>query len=586
MCFQTLKNANDVVSLVFKHPAEYHDTRILHRGEYMKRSTYRLCIISFLLAVAAVIWFFHLFIQVDESIVYINWDSSVHITETGEEQNYSYDTYSNDTDISGTYRFIGTIPESFDEGSLLFETTGLDITVSLNGREIWYSEVSPTSEDSYLMSQASIPLTTDDYGELIVTCTVTDSTSVMFPPFVRFVPDTLEYAQFTALANREAIPSGAAALAFLLVFGIFLMSIAQKTIDWSLIPLMLAAAGISCHRLIQSQGYHFLPENVSLLFGRPEIALIIIVLLIIYLIMNRHRHFGKYLGIVTAWSAVAFGSFYLLSYFTDNFFYLTVNVMLSQLIQSSYYDNVVYWLTLWLTLSCSLISVYGVMRTFADQQVEAQGLELKNKMISENYQSLEERMSETAAIRHEMRHQLTALDILCQNDDFEGIKKMLSEMLAEQKVQTALHFTSNVPINTILQYTSGRAKHMQIQFQASAEVPNEINIPEADLCSLLMNMLDNALEASEKVFPKENRKVSVRIRVSDLYLTIRCENTFNGELKKDKKGNLLTTKEDQSAHGFGCRQMTEIAAKYKSTIYFHTEENSVFIAETALRIPE
>ena len=54
---------------------------------------------------------------------------------------------------------------------------------------------------------------------------------------------------------------------------------------------------------------------------------------------------------------------------------------------------------------------------------------------------------------------------------------------------------------------------------------------------------------------------------------------------KDKDGNLLTTKEDTLSHGFGCRQMRKIAEKYDSTILFHPKNDTVFVVETALKLP-
>ena len=89
--------------------------------------------------------------------------------------------------------------------------------------------------------------------------------------------------------------------------------------------------------------------------------------------------------------------------------------------------------------------------TFIDQQTQAHSLRLKNKRISENYRFLKEKMAETAALRHEFRHQLTAMDCLCQKDDMEGMRQLLTRMMQEQADQTPVFFTKNHTINTILQ---------------------------------------------------------------------------------------------------------------------------------------
>ena len=118
--------------------------------------------------------------------------------------------------------FTGTLPENPLSGSLLFETSGLEISLALNGNEIWD----------------------------------------------------------TAFANRLAFPAGAAARSFVLVFGLFLLGLLQKKPDFSLLPLLAALLGLISFRLIQEQGYYFLPEPVSHLLGHPRIGLFILAALL------------------------------------------------------------------------------------------------------------------------------------------------------------------------------------------------------------------------------------------------------------------------------------------------------------------
>lgn len=553
----------------------------------MKRYLRWLCPVFFLAAVSAVICGLYLFVRVDDTIQYIDWDSSVQISEDGTEQAISTDISGNDSGMSGTYRFTGTLPEGVSAGSLLFETTGLELTLSLNGEEIWSSSAELVEEGSHLMSQAVIPLPEGTSGELVFTCTILDEDSAIFPPLIRFVPDSLELKETAALANREAFTAGAAALAFLLVFGLFLTGIVRKKPDWSLIPLLLALAGLSYFRLIQSQGYYFLPEKVYQVLGRPEIGVLIIIVLLLYLVMNRRRRFWQYLGIAAGWSAGAFVLWYLISLAAGSDFSSLVNIILSQLIQTGYYDSVVYWITLWLALTCALISAYGVARSFADQEVQTQGLLLKNQLLTDNYHALEERIAENAALRHEIRHQLTALDCLCRNDDFEGVKETLAQMLDKQKEQPRIRYTENAAINTILLDAAGKAARQNIGFQAyAADIPEDLNIPEADLCLFLMNILENALDGAKKVSAQDKRYVNIRVRIADLYLAVRCENSFDGKLREDKNGELLTTKEDTSSHGFGWQQIKKIAEKYQSGVRFAVSNGDIFVLQTALRIPE
>ena len=549
----------------------------------MKRYTRWICAALFVIAVAAVIWFLQLFTQVDVSMQSINWTTSVQVMSDGTEQPFEWDSYSNTSEISGTYRFSGNLPDGLPAGSLVFETAGATISLCLNGETIYQSSVTQT-EGALSMAQASVPLPEGASGELVMTCEISDAAQTIFPPLLRFMPENLDIMESTAIANRTAFPAGAAALALVLVFGIFLLGISLKKPDFSLIPLLFAVMGLVSFQLIEDEGYYFLPQNVVSLFSHREINLLIVLFLILYLAMNRHRQFWKYLCIAAAWSAAVLFAGYLVSLAGYLAFY--INVGLRSELQAGVYNGLLYWLTLWLSITAALISSYSAARAFIDQRVQAQSLQIKNQMITESYQALEERIMDGASARHELKHQLTALECLAQKKDYPGIEHLLARMAEEQNALAQTSFTGNHTLNTILQDAAAKAKRNKIRFQAQINVPDDLNIPDADLCCLLMNLLDNALEAAAKVEPSDKRYIRLYIKSADLYLAVKCENSFNGVIKKDKKGNLLTTKKDSLSHGFGFRQMKEIAGKYQSTIIYHYTDDGVYTVQTALRIPD
>ncbi len=538
----------------------------------------------FLAAAVAVIWFLSLFTRVEESMYYITWDSAVRLLPDGREQPFAWEAYTNEGTAEGSYRFTGSIPAGMPAGFLLFETAGADLTLSLNGAEIWHS-TAPSVEAGSSMAQGKVPLEENTSGTLTVTFRLSENSGAIFPPLVRLIPDSLEVAQNTAFADRTALPAGAAAFALLLISGVFLMGIFIRKADWSLIPLMAGVGGLMVVRLCQDQRAYFLPEETAQLLGNPKADLVIAAAFLLYLAMNRQRHFWKYMGVCAGLSAAVLLICDLVSLASGGYLSKYIHGSLIPEIQAGLVTNLLYWLTLWLAFVSALISAYGIARSYAIREVQSQGLQLKNQMISESYHNLEENMKEREAFWHEFRHQLTALDCLYQERDYGSMGKLLTELLENQHAQAEIYFTQNRTVNLILQNAAFQAKKLNIHFQAQASVPENLNIPEPDLCGLLLNMLDNALEAAQKVMPPDRRRIFIQISQADLYLAVKCENIFDGELKRDKNGHLLTTKENRLSHGFGCRQMAKIAQKYGSTMYFDTAGPHLFRAQTALRIP-
>lgn len=550
----------------------------------MKQYLRRICPALFLLAAFAVIGFLHLFARVDRSMSYVDWEASVRIMPDGTEEPFDFNSYGNASDFSGSYRFSGTLEEGLGSGSILFETPGLSLTVDLEGETIWQS-TSVTPEGAFDMAQAVIPLPENPSGELSVTCEIVDGEAAMFPPLVRFIPEGLDFIESTAFANRAAFPVGAVAFALVLVFGIFLLGLVQKRPDISLLPLMLAMMCFILTQLVPGEGYYFLPQKLVGLLGHPSLSLITAGLFLLYLLMNRKRQFWRYLGISALWSGGMFLACFFLSLLRKGYLAYYLTEQFQQFLQSGYYSGLLYWFTLWLCCTAAFISAYSVLRSFADKTLETQNLILKNEKINSNYQMLKQQMKENAQIRHEILHRLTALDCLVQKQDFDGAKTQLSNILKEQGSREPFLFTENVAVNTILQYAARKAKQQDTCFQSLVQIPEEVPVTENDLCILIMNMLDNALEACGKIAVPKERWIFVQIKIAGAYLAIKCENSFNGELKRDAKGNLLTTK-SEPYHGFGIRQMEAVVEKYQSALVFQTPKPNTFLIETALLLPE
>ena len=86
-----------------------------------------------------------------------------------------------------SFRFTAILPEGLGSGYLMFETSGLELSVSLNGEEI-YSSAAVLPEGTLGMSSANIPLQEDATGELTVTCTILDNMNTVFRRFYALFP--------------------------------------------------------------------------------------------------------------------------------------------------------------------------------------------------------------------------------------------------------------------------------------------------------------------------------------------------------------------------------------------------------------
>ena len=258
--------------------------------------------------------------------------------------------------------------------------------------------------------------------------------------------------------------------------------------------------------------------------------------------------------------------------------------MFRDTVELGHYGELLYWITVWLTAVCAVISTYAVMCAFVTQRTETQALRLHNQLILDGYRAIESKMRASEAIRHEERHRIVALESAYKKGDYETLGKMLQDMRGQCEHLAQTHFSKNFVVNAILQDAAYRAARAGISFDATASVSAEIPISENELSGLLMNMLDNAIEAASRCTEKSFIRFKAEERNG--FLAVKCENSFIEEPKQDKNGQYISTKDEKESHGFGLKLMNAVAEKYHSMLDIFISDENVFTVQTALRIPK
>lgn len=243
-----------------------------------------------------------------------------------------------------------------------------------------------------------------------------------------------------------------------------------------------------------------------------------------------------------------------------------------------------FWLTRWLVAACALLSAFELARRLSRAQAEARALAVKDRVMAENYRSLLEKHHDTAVMRHEWKNQLSALRLLAEGGDSAALEARLDELAGMLDRLDPQQYTEHRAINAILQNAAARAAEQGVEFRCSALVPAGLHIDEGDLCTLLINMLDNAVEAAARVPAPRRREVNCHIKYHQGHLAVSCVNSCNGPPHVDEAGRLLTEKPGPGEHGLGLVQMRAVAEKYHSRLNIRYDDET-FTAETALQVP-
>lgn len=175
------------------------------------------------------------------------------------------------------------------------------------------------------------------------------------------------------------------------------------------------------------------------------------------------------------------------------------------------------------------------------------------------YQGLRREQAQVRTLRHDLRNHLTALQGLLAQGQTVQAAGYLEQISGSPWAQGSRQFCENETANVVLSSKAEAARRLGLQVDFQAVLPQDLPIADPDLCALLGNSIDNAMEAAQKAADKEIR---LRCRTDKGLFMLRVENALAG----DEQPDLSTTKKDKAAHGFGLAGMREIAARYGGSL--------------------
>ena len=178
------------------------------------------------------------------------------------------------------------------------------------------------------------------------------------------------------------------------------------------------------------------------------------------------------------------------------------------------------------------------------------------------YQNLKEEQTETKKIRHDMKHQIMAIDILIQQRKYQEVEDVLGEILRKFDIQeSSISIESGNPqLDAILSLKCTQARKAGVQVESKVMVASGLRLPFLDLCILLGNAMDNAIEACQKLTP-EKRLIELEMGSSHQTIWINIVNPISEITEQEFKAD-VTDKQDKNDHGFGLKSISYIAEKY------------------------
>ncbi len=234
-----------------------------------------------------------------------------------------------------------------------------------------------------------------------------------------------------------------------------------------------------------------------------------------------------------------------------------------------------YWFfyLLFVFITCGVF-VFYLLRIKSEEQNRI--LNMRNNLIKEHYLELQKAYNENKILYHDFKNHILVVDHLIReqkNEEAINYIESCMEMMSclVNSVQSGCEI-----IDIIINRKIMETRDKEIKFFYQVEYIGQIAINDIDLCALLANLLDNAVEACEAV-PDKKAWINLKILRKNDLLLIQLENSLSTN-KSSKKNFFISDKIDKKLHGIGMKSIEKVIEKYDGYMEYKVSDKfEIFI---------
>ncbi len=197
-------------------------------------------------------------------------------------------------------------------------------------------------------------------------------------------------------------------------------------------------------------------------------------------------------------------------------------------------------------------------------------LKYNNMLQNKHSKEVKELYKEVQTMRHDMKNQIISIRSSIQDENFNKAIDYANSIIENIDNTKKFIFTKNDMFNAIVNNKLSEASYKEIKTSYSINYELDQCMEDVDINILFGNLLDNAIEACEKV--EKNKEINLTIDKKRDYIFIEVKNTIDKSVLKENP-NLLTTKHNKSSHGMGVRSIKKIVEKYDGIINYYEKCN-------------
>ncbi|MEF9984088.1 MAG: GHKL domain-containing protein [Oscillospiraceae bacterium] len=216
---------------------------------------------------------------------------------------------------------------------------------------------------------------------------------------------------------------------------------------------------------------------------------------------------------------------------------------------------------------------------FFGKIIEKRINDYQNDLITKHCDEVENMYRQMRGWRHDYHNHIQTIKAYISLGEIDKVGEYLGSLETDLTQIDSIVKTGNVMVDAILNSKLSLIKAKNIPVNAKVTVPPNLATSEIDLCVIIGNLLDNAIEASQKFEDKNKALIRIYVGILKGQLYISVVNYVCGDIKK--QGKKYISSKNNETHGFGLMRIDGIVKKYNGFIN-RQNEDGVFATEIML----
>lgn len=239
-----------------------------------------------------------------------------------------------------------------------------------------------------------------------------------------------------------------------------------------------------------------------------------------------------------------------------------------------------------LLLDISVFCVITALISSHDHQKQVASemavIEKQLEIEREEYEAMRRTVELGRQYRHDMRHHFSVIQELMKGGGNSRVEEYLAGLNGRLDQTEKTEYCKNVTINALLSVYAERARNNGIMLHAHISLPEAPFVDEIDLCSVISNAVDNAVNACMKMNGGE-KQFEIFTEYTEERLSVTVKNPVEGQIVLDSEG--FPVFEKNEGHGYGLLSMQHIAQKYGGMIKILADDGAFTLVAVMFRQP-